>query len=816
MNFLKEERKQETAAKHICYHCGEECREEIILADEHAFCCKGCFNVYDILKESDLCAYYSVEGATGISPDKAYFNGKYDYLDLPEVSEKILEFTNHPLSRVNWHIPKMHCSSCIWLLEQLYKFNPAVRSSVVNFPEKKVRITFDTEKIRLSELAALISQIGYEPYISLNDLGGQQIKNWNRTRLYKIGIAGFCFGNIMMLSFPEYFHLGNSGSDQNLRVTFGFLNLVLSLPVLLYCAGDFFRSAWSALKGKYLNIDAPIVLALLSIFGLSLYQILSETGPGYLDSLTGAVFFMLTGRFFQDKTYDSISFDRDYKSYFPVGVSVLKGGTEVRTPITELAPGDTVLVRNAELIPADAVLLSPEAWIDYSFVSGEAEPVSRKKGEMIYAGGKQTGTAIQLEVLRKVSQSYLTQLWNNDAFSREKENQNNTLSARINRSFSVIVLIIATVTFLIWYFVKNDPETAFRAFTTCLLVACPCGLLFSSTFTNGNILSLFGINRCYPKNADAVERLSHIDTVVFDKTGTITRSEEADVQFVGKELSDDELIIIKTVASQSSHPLSRMIVGNLAHIQISRRSLENYSEVRGAGIQVLRGKQEIRLGSAEWVGASSENNADYSSSKVYVAIDQVVLGFFAIRIQYRSNLPEAISALRKYGFQTFLLSGDKPADPHFLSKVFGHEASLLFNRKPDEKLEFIKNLQNSHHRNVLMIGDGLNDAGALRQSNVGMAVSDDTADFSPSCDMIMEGRQLSRLPAFIKLAKAGQKIIKASFAISLIYNILGLFFAIGGKLSPVFAAILMPVSLITIVAFTTAASKLAARRIFRD
>ncbi|KAA6439322.1 HAD-IC family P-type ATPase [Dyadobacter flavalbus] len=816
MNVLNEDRKQETAARHICYHCGEECREEIIIADGHEFCCNGCFNVYDILKESDLCGYYAVEGATGISPDKAYFNGKYDYLELPEVSGKIIEFTDHQLSRVNWHIPGMHCSSCIWLLEQLYKFNPAVRSSVVNFPEKKVRITFETEKIRLSELAALISRIGYEPYISLNDLGDRQIKKWNRTRLYKIGIAGFCFGNIMMLSFPEYFHLGNTGSDQNLRVTFGFLNLALSIPVLLYCAGDFFKSAWSALKGKYLNIDAPIVLALLSIFGLSLYQILSGTGPGYFDSLTGAVFFMLTGRFFQDKTYDGISFDRDYKSYFPVGVSVLKDGTEARTPITGLAPGDIVLVRNAELIPADAVLLSPEAWIDYSFVSGEAEPVSRKKGDTVYAGGKQTGTAIQLEVLRKVSQSYLTQLWNNDAFSREKEDQNKTLSARINRYFSVIVLIIATVTFLIWYFVKKDPETAFRAFTTCLLVACPCGLLFSSTFTNGNILSLFGINRCYPKNADAVECLSHIDTVVFDKTGTITRSEEADVQFVGKELSEDELVIIRTVAAQSSHPLSRMIVGNLGHIQLSKRSLGNYAEVSGAGIEVLWGKQEIRLGSAAWVGAPSENSNDLSFSRVYVSMDQVVLGYFAIRVQYRDNLPEAISALQKCGFKTFLLSGDKPADQPFLSGVFGNEAMLHFNRKPDEKLEFIKTLQNRENRNVLMIGDGLNDAGALRQSNVGMAVSDDTGNFSPSCDMIMEGRQLSRLPAFIRLARSGQKIIKASFAVSVIYNILGLFFAIGGKLSPVLAAILMPVSLITIVAFTTAASNLAASRIFRD
>ncbi|TLV03351.1 heavy metal translocating P-type ATPase [Dyadobacter luticola] len=812
----RETLERETSTKHTCYHCGEECKDEIISKDDHEFCCDGCYNVYDLLKGSDLCGYYSIEQAGGISPDKGYFNGKFDYLDLPEVREKLLEFTDGQLARVNWLVPKMHCSSCIWLLEQLYKFNPAVRSSVVNFPEKKVRITFEADEIKLSELAALISRIGYEPYISLNDLEGRQINKWNRTRLYKIGIAGFCFGNIMMLSFPEYFHLGNSGSDQDLRVTFGFLNLALSLPVLLYCASDFFKSAWAALKGRYLNIDAPIVLALLSIFGLSLYQILSETGPGYFDSLTGAVFFMLVGRFFQDKTYDGISFDRDYKSYFPVAVSVIKDGVEHRTPVTELQPGDIIFVRNAELIPADAVLLSPDAWIDYSFVSGEAEAVARKRGETIYAGGKQTGPAIELEVLRQVSQSYLTQLWNNDAFSKEKEDQKKTLATRINRYFSTIVLIIASVTFSVWFFAKNDPQTAFRAFTTCLLVACPCGLLFSSTFTNGNILSLFGKNRCYPKNADAVERLSHIDTVVFDKTGTITQSEEADIEFIGETFSEEELVIIKTIASQSSHPLSRMIVAELANVKASKRILVDYAEVSGAGIQAWWGSKEVRLGSAAWVGISSEIQKEKSSSRVYVSIDQHILGCLSIHIQYRENLPKAISELQKSSFQTYLLSGDKPTDTELLSNIFGNETNLYFNQKPDEKLHFIENLQTRLQRNVLMIGDGLNDAGALRQSNVGVAVSDDTNNFSPSCDVIIEGKQLSQLPGFIKLARAGQKIIKASFAISLIYNILGLTFAIGGKLSPVLAAILMPVSLITIVGFTTLASNLAARRIFKN
>ncbi|WP_031530350.1 heavy metal translocating P-type ATPase [Dyadobacter crusticola] len=806
---------QEVAEKHTCYHCGEDFKDEVIYLDEHQFCCEGCSVVYDLLKENDLCDYYSIDGSQGISPGNSFFDGKYDYLDLPEVTAKILEFTDGKLSCVNWHIPKMHCSSCIWLLEQLYRFNPAIRSSVVNFPEKKLRITFDSTKIKLSELAAVITRVGYEPYISLNDLEGKRIKKFNRIKLYKIGIAGFAFGNIMMLSFPEYFHLSSSSIDQDLRRTFSYMNVLLSLPVLFYCAADFFKSAWNALKGKYMNIEAPIALALICIFLTSLYQIFTETGPGYLDSFAGAIFFMLVGRFFQEKTYAGIAFDRDYKSYFPIAVSVLNNGTETRTPITELKTGDQLLVRNQELIPADTVLLSAEALIDYSFVSGEAEPLRRKKGDTIYAGGKQTGPSIELEVLREVSQSYLTQLWNNDTFGREKEDQNNTLASRINRYFSPTVLVIASLTFLFWYFVNDNPKTAFRAFTTCLLVACPCGLVFSSTFTNGNLVALFGKNRCYPKNSDAIERLSRIDTVVFDKTGTITKSSEVEISFVGNALSEQELVIVKTIAAQSSHPLSRVIVDFLSDVKASRRGLMGYREVAGAGISCKWGEQEVKLGSAEWVGLKTMEDAA-RSSQVFVSFDKQVQGYFLVKSKYRTNLPLTISKLQSKGFDTYLLSGDKPTDQDFLAPVFGNKSHLLFEQKPEEKLQFIRRLQETEKKNVLMVGDGLNDAGALRQSNVGVAISDDINNFSPSCDLILEGNRLALLPAYIKLAKAGQNIIKASFGISVIYNVFGLSLAIGGQLSPVIAAILMPVSLVTIVAFTTFSSSRAAARLLKN
>ncbi len=832
----KQESNQSTLveAEVSCYHCGEDCRDEHHFHDGHDFCCTGCQTVYELLAANDLCQYYRFSDGKGVSPVENLYRGKFDHLDFEELRPQLLEFTDGRHERVNWLVPRMHCSSCIWLLEQLHRLHPGVGSSVVNFPEKTVRISLDPKQIKLSELAGLMARLGYEPYLSLNDTAhsgveGGAPKKDGRQKLYKIGVAGFAFGNIMMLSLPEYFNLGQGTEDQQLRLLFSGLNVVLALPVFFYSASDFFVSAWKALRGRYLNIDAPIALALLSVLLTSLYQVATQSGPGYFDSLAGAVFFMLLGRYFQDKTYANLAFDRDYKSYFPIAVSVMNDGVESRRSVQDLQPGDRIMVRNRELIPADATLLSPAALIDYSFVSGEADALERRRGDLLYAGGRQCGPAVEIEIVRQVSQSYLTQLWNNDAFTRKKEEQNKTLAVRINRYFSAIVLLLAVGTLGFWATVGHW-EIAFNAFTTVLLVACPCALLLSSTFTNGNLLSLFGKHGFYFKNADAIDRLAKIDTVVFDKTGTVTLPHEAEIQFMGEILTAEEKTIIKTLAAQSSHPLSRLIVKSLANVPLSKKAFTDFEEKEGAGLAALWGRKEIRLGSKKWMldersSCFITNDSTLTSPpipsylpqspRVYFSIDRDLRGYFDIRPKYRPGLPLALTALQKENYHAFLLSGDQPTDQEFLGNLFKDESHLFFEQKPEQKLDFIARLQREESHRVLMIGDGLNDAGALQQSDVGLAVTDDINNFSPACDAIVQGKKLPLLPRYIRLARSGQNIIKTSFGISLLYNLVGVSFAISGKLSPVVAAILMPLSSITIVLFTTVATNLVARRWLR-
>ena len=815
-----------------CYHCGADCEDHVIVHDDKPFCCEGCKTVYELLQENQLCNYYDLTQNPGVSPDKNYYAGKYAYLDLPEVHNKIIEFTDGRQTHVNWFFPQMHCSSCVYLLENLHRLHEGVISSLVNFPEKKARVVIDEQKISLSKLAELLTYIGYEPYISLQDIEAQKTPKTNRTRLYKIGIAGFAFGNVMMMSFPDYFGLGDTQLDHRLQTMFSIFSVVLALPVFFYSASDFFVSAWKSIRERFLNIDAPIALAILVTFVRSLYEIGTQTGVGYLDSMTGIVFFMLLGRYFQDKTYSAISFDRDYKSYFPVAVTLLGRGkdaviptkevsdTSLQSPITnhqllvtDLEPGDLILIRNKELIPADVRLVSERAMIDYSFVSGESVPIEKTRNELIYAGGRQVGGAIEVEVTKRVSQSYLTQLWNNDSATQQQQNAQQTMVGKINYYFSWALLALGFGALGYWMLMGDLPR-GINAITTILIVACPCALLLSDTFTNGNMLGMFGKHKLYLKNAQIIENLSKIDTVVFDKTGTLTLPDAAQVQFIGKPLTHIQQRIVRTLCEQSSHPLSRLIAKSLQHVP-KEQLMSDFNELEGKGIEGKLGEEvTVRLGSAAFTTSDASQIApviDSNSSHVYFAFAGKVLGYFDIQSQYRDNLAETLSNLKQRHYETYLLSGDKPTDVEMLSELFGSLKQLNFNQKPDDKLRFIENLQRQGHK-VLMVGDGLNDAGALIKSDVGIAVSDNINNFSPACDGILEGNQLSILPHFVRLAQSGRSIVIQSFIISIIYNIIGLSFALTGNLSPVIAAILMPASSISIVLFTTISSRIAAAR----
>ncbi len=792
-------RTMDVATDNCCYHCGETLLTTRIVAHDKCFCCEGCRLVYEILEENDLCTYYQLNEQPGVSWRLPVRADKFACLDDARLQQQLIQYRDDTHTHVNFYVPHIHCSSCIWLLESLHRLDAGVERVQVNFVRKEVRIVFRQGETTLRKVAETMTSIGYEPYLSLQDLQ-QKAPRVDRRLIYQIGVAGFCFGNVMLLSFPEYF---SSPGDID-PILFRYLNLLLALPVFLYSAQAFYRSAWGGLKHGFLNIDVPIVLAIVVTFTRSLIDILTGAGPGYFDAMTGIVFFMLAGRILQEKTYKGLSFDRDYKSYFPIAVTVIEDKKEKAVPLPEIKAGQTLLIHNNELVPADGILVKGKALIDYSFVTGESAPVERSAGEIIYAGGRQTEGNIELLTIKEVAQSYLTGLWNRQELREEEEKKSVSFVHLLARNFTWVVLMIAAMT-AVWWGVY-DAANIWPAVTAILIVACPCALLLASSFTNAHMLRLLGKHRFYLRDAGAIERMAEADAIVFDKTGTLTDKRTGVTISHRGLLTWEEREALGSLVAQSTHPLSEALAG---YCGTFRQPVKDFRNVEGQGISGSVNGLAMKLGNATFTGALHEETA--RGSAVYLSVNGKIKGHFSVHQSYREGIDTLLRQLRER-YQLALLSGDNDREAPVLRRLMGPGAELRFRQQPGDKLDYVLQLQ-QEGRKVMMIGDGLNDAGALKQSDIGISVTDDTNNFTPASDAILDGRQLLLLPYFIRLCRANKRIIMISFVYSLTYNITGLFFAVQAKLSPVIAAILMPASSISIILLTWCMSWRAAAKL---
>lgn len=775
---------------HTCVHCGKPSHEPIIKNGE-VYCCNGCVRVRELLNSAECSIPEPLSKA-----DQEKVSKKYAHLNTPAYRERFIRHNSDGDALVSFFLPDMYCSSCVEFLEHLNRKESAIIQSEVHFPRKELRVRFDEERLSLGGLAGLLAASGYPPELRSAEEQKKK-KPWNGL-VARIGVAGFCFGNIMLMSFPEY--LGADDLDEGFRSAFGWLNLLLSIPVLLFSGWSYLRSAAVALKNRTVNIDVPVSIGIIALFGRSSWEVISGTGIGFFDSFAGLIFFLLIGKWYQARTYGALSYDRDYKSYFPIAVTRRKGKEDAFVPISELQPGDTIVIHHQEIIPADCILESGDARIDYSFVTGESDPQRVPIGKAIQAGGRQTGPSIVAIVERAVEQSKLTRLWNSEAFQKEGGKSIEDPVNRISKHFTWVIMTIALAAFVYW--IPTDERTAWNAFTATLIVACPCALALTLPFTFGSVMRLMGKGGMYLKNTSVIEAMSRIQTLVFDKTGTLTRANDYKVIWHGRSLGETEREAIAAVAGQSAHPLSRALSKGYS---LDAGRVRQFDEVTGKGIIGLEGDREIKLGSAAWMQVEAVEEA---GTQVHVSIDGEYLGFFAFEKPLREGLGDELSTLSQR-YELRLLSGDNARDAERFSPFF-KASHMHFNQEPADKMAFIEAQKSLG--TVAMVGDGLNDAGALRAADFGVAVVDDLYAFSPACDAILHADALHRFDGLLGYAKDAMRVVKRSFLISFLYNAIGIAFAVQGLLTPLVAAILMPLSSVSVVLFTVLSAHYFARK----
>jgi Cu+-exporting ATPase len=773
-----------------CFHCGESCQDEIIQFEDHAFCCHGCEQVYQLLANNALGDYYSCD----VNPGKSPSTQNFDFLNHSHFRDQLISFSSKGVSKVHFHLPAIHCRSCLYLLENLTRIEPAVVKSNLNFGKKELTIWFAEDKIDLGSLAGLLARLGYEPLIDSGEEQGQQKKRTSQQNqlFLKLGIAGFCAGNAMLFSFPEYLGI-EAGS---LKSLFGYINIALGSIAVFYSGSDYFANVWSHLKLRKLTIELPILLGIMVGYLRSVYEVFTHTGAGYIDSVSGLLFFLLIGKWFQQKSFDFLSFERNYKAYFPLVISKFKQGKELTCPLEEIEVGDHLIIRNQEIIPADAILLKGKSQLDYSFVTGESEYIALEPGNSMYAGGRHNGELIEIEIKKALNQSHLTQLWEQQAFkdpNHKTENWENFANT-VGAYFTVILLSLAAVVGVYWF--QHDPSKWQNAVVSVLVIACPCALAISYPFALGHGIRWLAKFNFFVKDIQAFERMSQVDTIVFDKTGTLTLHQNELPKFrLVRELSPWEERVIHSMVNQSTHPLSRQLTHYFRTQKLEvLEKLSSIREIPGKGIEAKEEDIKFLIGQARFTGHVLEKQQDFirSESQLFIRIGEEPIGYIEFPWQNRAGIEYMIHALQA-NYEVYLLSGDKKNHAGTLLDWFPEESHYQFECSPLDKMNFIQHLQASGKK-VAMVGDGLNDAGALKQAHVGIAISEDHLHFTPSSDAILTGKQLIHLPVFLKFAKFGLKLIKASFLLSLVYNVFGLSYAVQGTLSPLIAAILMPVN----------------------
>ncbi len=760
------------------------------------FCCHGCASVYSLLETHGLTRFYACDTGAGVSQRAASGRdaARFAPLEDPAIAQRFIDAHDGTFAHATFSVPSLHCASCLWLLEQLWRFDEGIGRSEADLMRRTVRVAFRPDRTTLRAVAERLASLGYEPVIDSERAAGRMPAS--RRDLYlKLGLAGFAVGNMMLFSIPRY--ANGAPLEPAFQRLFDALNILFAVPVLVYSASGFFTSAWHSLRMRAITLDVPVALGLAVLFLRSVWDIATRSGEGYLDSFAGLVFFLLIGRLFQQVAFDRIAFDRTVLSFLPLSVRVATGDVMAMRRIEDLEPGDVIVVRAQEVVPADAVLLEGHGRIDQSFVTGEQDPVSVQAGETISAGGRVVGEALRLEVLRRVSHSRLAELWNNPVFAAPRGHWLETVTARFGHAFTVGAIGLAAIGFYAWW---PDARAAAHVATAVLIIACPCALTLAAPITLGTALGRLGEAGIYLKRGAVALDLSRVNAVTFDKTGTLTTAEAgADVRLHG--LDEADWARARRLAAESVHPVSRALAGR-APVD---GAVTDVRESAAEGVTGVVDGARVAIGAASFVASVAGLTLSSEAGRTWVSVDDRI-GWLTLVTPERPGMRKVAAGLAP-AYETWLLSGDHDGEAPRWREAFGDR--MRFRQSPEDKLDAVQSRQAAGRR-VLMVGDGLNDAGALAAADVGLAVSDDTACLVPACDAVIAGDRLTLLPDVLRYARRARAVIVLCFAVSVVYNVVGLWLALTGRLTPLATAILMPVSSLTVVGLATGLMRVGA------
>ncbi len=678
-------------------------------------------------------------------------------------------------------LPTIHCAACIQTVERGLLARDDIEDARVNLTRKRatVRVPATTSD---AQVVAAIAALGYEatPLDSATLSAGESDKA-ARDLAMRLGVAGFSMMNVMLLSVAVW-----SGAADATRDLFHWLSALIAFPTVIFSARPFFGSAWRALRVARLNMDVPISLAILLALGMSLFETIHHGGHAYFDAALSLTFFLLAGRYLDQKMRSVARSAATELAALEVPTALRIGESGPETVLLkQISVGDILLVQPGARVPVDGEVISGTSEIDRAFLTGESDPVLVQNGAAVRAGEVNLTGALQIRADAVGENTLLHALADLVSVAEQAKSKYNSLADKAAQIYAPVVHLLSLAAFAYWVWATGgDIRHALNIAVAVLIITCPCALGLAvpavSTVASGKLFK----SGLLVKHATSLERLAEVDEVVLDKTGTLTRGTPRLVT----DLAEDDLAVAASLASVSGHPRSRAIVAAATARGVQWLPLEGASEHPGMGVSAQMNCQSVRLGRSEWIGAG-----DDSATVLDIGGRHIALSF---EDALRDGARELIDALNAQGKKVTLLSGDTPAAVGHLAADLGitdWRAGVL----PHEKAEFLAQRSAAGAR-VLMVGDGLNDVGALATAHVSIAPASALEATRVAADMVLVSTDLSRIIDAMRIAKSARARILENFAVAAVYNIVAIPLAFFGLATPLSAAIAMSTSSIVV------------------
>ncbi len=790
-------------AEVACTHCNLVFDESVMITEKENdktlyFCCKGCQGVYHLLESEGLDTFYTKLGDTTLQPASNNVSEDLEKFNLEGFKNKYIKETEDGLYEIHLIIEGIHCSACVWLNEKVLHKTDGIIEASINYTNNKAKVVWDPEEVKLSHIIETIRSIGYNAYPYDPSLQEERANQAKKSYYSRILVAVFGTMNIMWIAIAKYAGYF-TGMEQNFKDILNVAEFILATPVLFYSGYIFFRGAYYGFRNRIVNMDTLVASGALSAYIYSIYAMTTQSGEVYFDSVVMIITFVLVGKYLEvlSKKHAVDTLDSIMGST-PTEVTTVLNGIKSLVSVENVQVGDTIELKPGEKVVIDGVLTSGQGSFDESSLSGESEPVYKKKDDEILSGSICLDSVIHYQASKDVSGSLLTSIVSLLEESITKKPHIEQLANSISGYFSNIILLISLLTFAGWYWLDGSFETALIVGISVIVIACPCALGLATPMATLVGISIAAKRGLLFKEAAFLETMAKSDLLALDKTGTIT---EGKPTVVSAEIFEDfDPALLLALVSTSNHPVSKGIARYLTseHKTLETITLQNIKSIEAKGITASHKAQRLLGGNASLLQEEGIGiDADSEHSLFFFSIDDSVVARFELSDTIREGAKEAIEQIQAMGIEVVMLTGDHAQSAEKVAKAVGI-SSIHSRLLPQEKAALIQEFQNSGKVTV-MVGDGINDAIALAQSNIAIAMGRGADVAINVSDVVLLDEKPQSIVEAYQISRRTYRAVKENLGFSLLYNLIAVPLAVAGFVNPFIAALSMSLSSLVVV-----------------